>query len=797
MMKPEALMPTVFVILGATGDLVAKKIAPALFHLYRKKELPGRFRVVGFSRRELTDENFRVHIDGILSARKDAGTSKERSSFLSMFSFVRGAFQNSHGYANLKASLSAVDAEWGVCTNKLFYLAVPPQFYATILMELAKSGLTDSCSPEEGWTRVIVEKPFGSDAGSARELDKLLSRLFKEEQIYRIDHYTAKEMLQNVLAFRFSNNIFENDWSGRLIERVNIRLLEKIGVEDRGSFYDGVGALRDVGQNHLLQMLSLVTMENPGLLRASSVRAERLKIFNNLRALTSSEVKSCTFRAQYDGYRQIRGVATDSETETYFKIRAYLNLPRWEEVPFYLEAGKRMGEPRKEIEVIFRHPVPCLCEPGKHYKNSLVIQLEPNEGITLRFQSKKPGFRMETEERSLDFLFRAGNKKTQYTEEYEKLLLDCIRGDQTLFLSSAEIEAMWKFIDPIMNGWRRGATPLHRYKPDSPAITEESASFEKNGSRKEDMSTRTMNELGIVGLGKMGAGIARRLNDRGFKVHGFTRSGSATRELAGEGITGAYSLGELVSQLPRPRVIWLMITSKAAPHGKNPVDEVLFENGGLARILGRGDIVIDGGNSFYEETIRRNKKLAKLGVHLIDVGFSGGPAGARNGGCLMVGGDKDIYERLESIFRELSVPDGYGYLGESGAGHFAKMVHNGIEYGMMQALGEGVEVLKKSKFKYDLARLAELYNHGSVIESRLVGWLVSGLKTYGEKLDGISGTVAHTGEGEWTVKTAKELGVSVPVISESFRFRVRSSKKPSYTGKILSVLRNQFGGHST
>lgn len=297
-------------------------------------------------------------------------------------------------------------------------------------------------------------------------------------------------------------------------------------------------------------------------------------------------------------------------------------------------------------------------------------------------------------------------------------------------------------------------------------------------------------ELGIVGLGKMGSGIARRLLKKGWAVHGFDNSQAVVRELVSFGMHAANSLQALVTELPTPRLVWLMV-----PAGK-AVDDVLFGKEGIAPKLSKGDIVIDGGNSFYKDSVRRAKKLAGLGITFVDVGFSGGPEGARNGACLMVGGDEATFTNLEPLFRDLSIEDGYRFFKGAGAGHFVKMVHNGIEYGMMQSLAEGFAILKKSKYKPNLTRVAESYNHGSVIQSRLVGWLQSAYEEYGENLAAISGKIGHSGEGEWTAKTARELKVPAKIIEESFKFRVQSADKPSYTGKVVSALRGQFGGHS-
>ena len=299
-----------------------------------------------------------------------------------------------------------------------------------------------------------------------------------------------------------------------------------------------------------------------------------------------------------------------------------------------------------------------------------------------------------------------------------------------------------------------------------------------------------MKAIGIVGLGKMGAGIARHLVEKGWVVSGYDANTSTMQELSKEGIKTAESPAALVEQLPLPRLVWLMV-----PAGKM-VEEVLFGTNGVATKLSKNDIIIDGGNSYYKDSVAHAKKLEAFGVKYIDVGFSGGPSGARNGGCLMIGGDEATFTTHEPLFKDLAVEGGYQFFEGAGAGHFVKMVHNGIEYGMMQSLGEGFAILKASEYKPDLTRVADIYNHRSVIESRLVGWLGSALEEYGPELDDVSGVVSHSGEGEWTAKTAKELGIDAKIIEESFQFRVRSAENPSFIGKVVSALRGQFGGHA-
>ncbi|HVO28432.1 MAG TPA: decarboxylating 6-phosphogluconate dehydrogenase, partial [Candidatus Paceibacterota bacterium] len=593
--------------------------------------------------------------------------------------------------------------------------------------------------------------------------------------------------------FRFGNNLFEHEWSNEIVEAINIRLHESIGAEDRGSFYENVGALRDVGQNHLLQMLALVTMERPHGYGPDGIRAARAELLERLRIPTVKEAAAGSFRAQYEGYRKADGVAPDSEVETYFRVRGYLTGARWEGVPVAMESGKRLGKPLKEIEILLRHEMPCVCEGKVKHQNRITIHLEPKEGITITFIAKKPGHAPGFEERTLNFDFREGGPHAQYTEEYEKLILDCVAGDQTLFVSSGEVRAMWRFIDPFIAAWGKGMVTLHSYQPDSAAIAAEAAVLDETRRLPAGPAPLLHKEIGIYGLGKMGANLARNLRDRGWRVVVANRSPEPVARLEAEGFAAARSVDEFLEKLgsgarkPGNRIIWLMVTA-----GK-PVDELIL---GLAGRLARGDVVIDGGNSFFEDSMRRAKLLAKRGIKFLDAGVSGGPAGARDGACMMVGGDRRSFAELEQLFADASVRGGYAYFGSAGAGHFVKMVHNGIEYGMMQSIAEGFALMKHSPFRLDLGKVARLYNHGSVIESRLVGWLESGYRQFGGELKGVSGSVAYTGEGEWTVATGRKWKMKLPAIEDAFRFRVRSQKEPGYMGRILSVLRNQFGGHS-
>lgn len=780
-------IPTVLVVFGATGDLMKKKIVPALYNLFLKHKLPNMFRMIGVSRRAMDTASFQQYVIELLKHTHSSEQLREIEKFIAHFQFERADFLKKEGYDALSTTMGYIDHEWKVCSNKLFYLAVPPEFYEPVFLHLAKSGLTKPCSPEEGWTRVLVEKPFGSNAKTAEKLDEILGSLFKEEQIYRIDHYLAKEMIQNILMFRFSNNVLESSWNNSQIEKIEIKTLESIDVTGRGVFYDSVGALRDVGQNHLLQMLALVTMDNPQVFESKQIHAKKEEIASALPTLSFSEVQQSSIRAQYEGYHNVEGVKKDSTKETYFRVQFSLQNSRWQGVPIVLESGKAFKKPKKEIIITFRNPSSLLCPVGEGgCKNKVIISLEPKEAISMTLWSKKPGLDLRIREQNMHFIYRPASQRQQYVEEYEKLLLDAIEGNQLLFATTKEIAGMWKFTDAIVSAWERNATPLLSYKKG----IENMDRLISEQSFAEKKTVATKKEIGIVGLGKIGSNIAKRLLEKQWFVAGFNRSPEDTIALQKLRLHGVFDMSDFSKTLKKPRVIWLTV-----PAGK-PVDEIIFGKSGLVSFLQKGDIIVDGGNSFYKDSITRGERLKKLGLHFVDVGFSGGPGGARNGGSLMVGGEKKIFDYLLPLLIDMAVPQGVQFFEGFGAGHFVKMVHNGIEYGMMQAIAEGFTVLKKAKFNLDLTKVAEIYNHGSVIESKLVGWLYNGYLSYGQDLETISGSVAHLGEGMWTVNTAKEMKVLVPIIEQSLQFRIDSQKKPSYMGKVLSTLRNQFGGHA-
>ncbi|MGC8776116.1 MAG: glucose-6-phosphate dehydrogenase [Minisyncoccia bacterium] len=766
--------PTAFVIFGATGDLFNKKLVPAIFNLFKKNLLPESFLLIGFARKNLSQKEFQKLIENIILNYYPQTSKNIISSFLGRSIYIQGDFNHKKSYQNLARFLGYSDKEWQTCANKLFYLAVPPKYYKTIFKNLHKNNLHLPCKSGGGWTKILVEKPFGRDFKTAKELDELLGQLFFENQIYRIDHYLAKETVQNILTFRFSNSIFEPLWNKNNIEKIYIKFYEKSGILGRGEFYDGVGALRDIGQNHILQLLALFTMEKPNNFSPEVIRQKRAEILKKLKIFKLNEVKKFTIRGQYANYLNEPGVKSNSLTETYFKILAFLDDANWRNVPIYLEGGKNLGENKVEIEITFRHKFPCLCLENNHLKNVLSYEIQPQEKISISFFAKKPNSSNIVLKNFL-FDYRHSFAEEEFLDAYEKLLFDAFSGNQTLFVSTEEILFSWKFIDAILSGWRKNKSELQIYSAPSEILNKQ-FEFEKNIKK----------EIGIIGLGKMGYNLALNLLDKNWQVFGYDKNFNKNEE---NKIKISSNLKELVLKLQKPRVILLSL-----PH--QIVFEVLFEQDGLINYLEKGDIIIDGGNSFYKNSQKIYKKLKKIGINFLDVGISGGPSGARYGPSLMIGGDKKVFEEIEYLFKDLACPGGYTYFGKSGAGHFIKMIHNGIEYGIMQAIAEGFNLIKIADFNLNLKKVAELYNNGSVIESKLINWLRLAYEKYGQNLEEVSGSPAYTGEGEWTVNFAEKLKQSAPVIKAAFEFRVKSKNNPNYIGKIIQALRNQFGGHS-
>ena len=453
----------IIIIFGASGDLASRKLIPAIFSLKTQKLLPEKYAIVGAGRTKLSNEDFRIKMSSAI-----VSYSEEKVTDQSLISdFVRDLYYHSldnsseTGYSELKSMLQDVDNKYGIGGNYIFYMATPPSMYEIIAVNLAKSGLTNQ---EKGFRRIIIEKPFGYDLESGRKLNKTLHDIITEDQIFRIDHYLGKETVQNLLVTRFANGIFEPLWNRNYIDRIEITSAENMGVGERGGYYDTSGALRDMVQNHLLQMVGMTAMEPPSSLDANAIRNEVLKVFQSLQPVKEEDVPSQVIRGQYTGslirgecvtgYRHEKGVPVDSRTETYVAIKFFINNWRWGGVPFYMRTGKRLPTRVTEIVIHFKQTPHHLFQrqSGKLSSNQLIIQIQPDEGILLKFDMKEPGAGFNVKNVNMDFHYKELTD-TRVPSAYERLLHDVMEGDSTLFSRDDEVETAWKFLEPIQKAW--------------------------------------------------------------------------------------------------------------------------------------------------------------------------------------------------------------------------------------------------------------------------------------------------------------------------------------------------------
>ena len=458
-------VPATIVIFGASGDLTHRKLLPALYDLAYERLLPAGFTILGFARHDYSDESFRDHArEGVEAFSRNPVDGDVWDSFSEGIRYVRGDFSVVSDYSALADALARIDEERGTSGNCLYYLATPPRFYEPIVEALAETGLQRPPTGDS-WRRIIIEKPFGHDFSSAHDLNAAIGSVFNEDSIYRIDHYLGKETVRNILAFRFGNGIYEPLWNRHYIDHVQITVAESIGIGDRAGYYEQAGAIRDMVQNHLMQLFSLTAMEAPISLDADAVRDEKVKVLTAVRPVQADQVKDQTVRAQYApgyvdgdevaGYRDEPGTDIASVTETYAAIKLYVDNWRWAGVPFYMRTGKRMARRVTEVAIRFR-PVPQRLfdadTADNATANELVLEIQPDEGINLNFKVKIPGPTFDL--RPVNMVFQYGAAfNVQLPEAYERLLLDAMLGDRTLFIRRDEVETAWKIVDQIIAGW--------------------------------------------------------------------------------------------------------------------------------------------------------------------------------------------------------------------------------------------------------------------------------------------------------------------------------------------------------
>ena len=467
--QSTATPPAVIVIFGAAGDLTRRKLIPALFNLATQELLPSQIAMVGTDRVEMDSDAYRQTLSAEIESYVGEGFNQEMWDLnVSKAYYTPGDFRNAESYQQLKQLLLQVDKEQGTPGNYLFYLATPPSFFGVIATELGKAGLTeetDGC-----WRRIIIEKPFGRDLESARALNATLHESFEEHQIYRIDHYLGKETVQNMMAYRFGNGTVEPIWNHRYIDHVQITVAESLGVEDRASYYEEAGAMRDMIANHLLAVLSVVAMEPPNSFEADAIRDEQTKVLKAIEPFTPEQVLTHTVRGQYgkgktvDGeplqaYRNEPGIADDSRTETFVALKLKIDSWRWAGVPFYLRTGKRMQERYSEVVIQYKHaPNMMFRDALERHKNiapdRLVLRIQPNEGISMQFNAKVPGTEFKMSQVLMDFDYDDYFDESTTASGYETLIYDCLCGDATLFKRADNIEVCWELLQPILDVWQ-------------------------------------------------------------------------------------------------------------------------------------------------------------------------------------------------------------------------------------------------------------------------------------------------------------------------------------------------------
>jgi glucose-6-phosphate 1-dehydrogenase len=470
--------PCAIVVFGASGDLAKRKVIPAMFDLAQHNALGERYKIIGFARTQMTDDSFRSLLGEAAKTISEVGPidPAKWDAFAKNLHYCSGDYGDDQAYERLAEVLADIDASRNLCGNRLFYLSTPPEVYPDIVEHLGRAGLSQACGPES-WVRIIIEKPFGRDLASAKELNKIVLNVFEENQIYRIDHYLGKDTVQNLLVLRFGNGIFEPLWNRNYVDHVQITASETLGVERRGGFYETAGALRDMIQSHMLQLTSLVAVEPPASFDATAVRNEKLKILQSIRPFNLEMVAQSVVRGQYApgkigdkpvaGYREEPGVKPNSRTETFVAARLLIDNWRWAGVPFYLRTGKRLAKRSTEIMIQFRRAPHIVFREREVQPNRLILNIQPDEGVCVSFGAKRPGTEMSIGNVAMNFSYREGFGGASRSA-YATLLNDCLRGDATLFDRGDSVEAAWQLIEPILDVWSAAKTAT---VPEYPAGT--------------------------------------------------------------------------------------------------------------------------------------------------------------------------------------------------------------------------------------------------------------------------------------------------------------------------------------
>mmetsp|Transcript_7866 Transcript_7866/g.18190 ORF Transcript_7866/g.18190 Transcript_7866/m.18190 type:complete len:707 (-) Transcript_7866:728-2848(-) len=691
--------------------------------------LPKDTTVIGYARSKLTDDGLRDRLRPFL-LKKASEDAVER--FLKICHYQGGSsYGDVEAYKVLNSTMEQHESDnaQNATFNRLFYFAIPPNVFAETGIAIKQTSMQD---PKKGWTRMIVEKPFGRDLGSFETLNKTLSEHFTEDHLYRIDHYLGKEMVQNLSVLRFSNTWFERVWNANDIRCVILTFKEPFGTEGRGGYFDQYGIIRDILQNHLLQVLTLMTMEAPttveGPNAGKAIRDAKVAVLNAIPPITLEDV----VLGQYEGYADDPTIENkDTNTPTFAMVRLWIHTPRWHGVPFILKAGKALNERKAEMRIQFKDAPAAnyLFQGLKCPRNELVMRLQPHESVYMKTNVKSPGFAANPVQSELeinyDTRFFEGTTKMANPDAYTRLILDVLQGKHASFVRDDELRRAWQIFTPLLHRIEKENIRPITYKqggrgpPEADAFIAKHAGYVRNedyvfldptGSIRTESSETTKLlppppanipedekcDIGLWGLAVMGQNFALNMASHGFKVAVGNRSPAkvdvTVQRAKDEGdlpIVGSHDVKDFCAHLRKPRKVIILVQA-----GK-PVDETIAK---LSQCMEPGDLIIDGGNEWFPNSIKRAKYLEPKGIHFMGMGISGGEEGARNGPSLMPGGPKDAYDMVEEILTKCAAQTASGpcagYLGPVGSGNYVKMVHNGIEYGDMQLIAEVYDVLK-------------------------------------------------------------------------------------------------------
>lgn len=794
------------VVIGASGDLAKKKTYPSLLHLYDDSLLPEDTVIWGYARSKMSHEDLRKKLRPYLE--KTSCSPKVITDFLSRCFYKSGQWYGDiEAFTELNKEITSNENKLfdKLEHNRLFYFAIPPNVF-----EETGVAIKQTCMAEKGWTRIIIEKPFGRDLQSCEEMLATLSKHFSEDQLFRIDHYLGKEMVQNLLVLRFGNLMFERLWDRNSIQCVILTFKEPFGTEGRGGYFDHYGIIRDIVQNHLLQVLTLLAMEAPtkadGPEAGESIRNAKVQVLNSIPPITIDEC----FLGQYEGYTDDETIENkNSNTPTFVAIRCFVHTPRWSGVPFIFKAGKALNERKAEMRIQFKNaPAAEFMFDDKCPRNELVMRMQPNEAIYFKTNVKSPGFSGAPIQSELEvnyntrFFSNSGNADNN-PDAYTRLILDVLRGRSAAFVREDELRRSWEIFTPVLHKiemenirpviYKRGS----RGPPEADLFIEEKSGYIRNkdyvfhnGNVERKSSVQGFNagtaDIGVYGLSVMGQNFSLNMASHGFVVcvgnRSLSKVDTTVRRAFTEGnlpIIGSSDPREFISKLKRPRKIILLVQA-----GK-PVDMTIDT---LAKFMEKGDMIVDGGNEWYPNSIRRAKELESKGILFCGMGISGGEEGAREGPSLMFGGPLEAYKELELILTscaaQTSTGPCVGYVGPIGSGNYVKMVHNGIEYGDMQLIAEVYDIMKMiiGLDNVAMSKVFEQWNKGR-LESYLTEITAAilakkdDITNRGHVVDYILDKTGSKGTGKWTVQEAAEVSVAAPAISGALDARYLSSKK--------------------